>query len=713
MPRRPPPCCSSRASCRSRGPGSRWPTCNGSRSPAPCARARAWTPARARRPWSRSRGGSSDRRHRPLRAAGVRRADGRRVRLGPRPRPQQLRPGRHAGQPQPGPAEPGGGGLHAADPGRVVRPGVSVPDADAARRAVAALARRRARRAAVRLLRLLAAPRLARERAVLGRARRAPPEPALQPVDRAAPGERVRADGLAVLPAAGAGGRAAGAVRAGGHRRAVLPVLDPHRARRLAGLARPLAVDAVEPPRAPRDQRALPRSQLRRDPGGVGSAVRQLRAGVRALRLRHDGAAGGLGSAARGRRQLRRAVAARHAGARLARQAGRAAARPRMARGVGGGARAGPDPRRSARGSRARRDGDRAVPAVHRLHRRPAVARRRSGPRGARGRRGVARGGAVGDRVGARSPPGAVGRRPCRRIVGPGDTDPAAPGLKPWRATCVRNCPPGPPRPASATRTMLRLELIAISKEYPAVKANDRVGLRVAPGEIHAVLGENGAGKSTLMKIIYGAVRPDAGEIRWEGQPVEIANPAAARKLGIGMVFQHFSLFETLTVGENIALALDEPFDLKVLGKRIREVSAEYGLDIDPQRHVHSLTVGERQRVEIVRCLLQNPRLLIMDEPTSVLTPQAVRKLFETLRRLAAEGCSILYISHKLDEIQELCDTATVMRGGKVTGNVIPREETHASLARLMVGRELPDYTRRAHTPGDMLLEAKHLSMPS
>ncbi|MCP3722988.1 ABC transporter ATP-binding protein [Paraburkholderia sp. CNPSo 3272] len=258
-----------------------------------------------------------------------------------------------------------------------------------------------------------------------------------------------------------------------------------------------------------------------------------------------------------------------------------------------------------------------------------------------------------------------------------------------------------------------RLALAGITKQYPAVRANDDVTLSVAPGEIHALLGENGAGKSTLMKIVYGAVRPDAGEIRWEGEAVEIASPAAARKLGIGMVFQHFSLFETLTVGENIALSLDEPFDLKTLGKRIREVSAQYGLDVDPQRHVHSLTVGERQRVEIVRCLLQNPRLLIMDEPTSVLTPQAVRKLFGTLRRLASEGCSILYISHKLDEIQELCDTATVLRGGKVTGRVVPRDETHASLARLMVGRELPDYTRRAHAPGDVLLEAQHLSMPS
>ncbi|QBQ97677.1 ABC transporter ATP-binding protein [Paraburkholderia pallida] len=271
----------------------------------------------------------------------------------------------------------------------------------------------------------------------------------------------------------------------------------------------------------------------------------------------------------------------------------------------------------------------------------------------------------------------------------------------------------GSPHAGGADARVPRLALAGITKQYPAVRANDNVTLTVAPGEIHALLGENGAGKSTLMKIVYGAVRPDAGEIRWEGETVEIPNPAAARKLGIGMVFQHFSLFETLTVGENIALSLDEAFDLKALGQRIREVSAQYGLDVDPQRHVHSLTVGERQRVEIVRCLLQNPRLLIMDEPTSVLTPQAVRKLFGTLRRLASEGCSILYISHKLDEIQELCDTATVLRGGKVTGNVIPREETHASLARLMVGHELPDYTRRAHTPGDVLLDVKHLSMPS
>ncbi|GLU31771.1 ABC transporter ATP-binding protein [Trinickia caryophylli] len=267
--------------------------------------------------------------------------------------------------------------------------------------------------------------------------------------------------------------------------------------------------------------------------------------------------------------------------------------------------------------------------------------------------------------------------------------------------------------PETRAARVPRLALAGITKRYPSVLANDAVDLTVAPGEIHAVLGENGAGKSTLMKIIYGAVRPDAGEISWEGHAVEITSPAAARKLGIGMVFQHFSLFETLTVAENIALALDEPFDLGALARRIGEVSAEYGLEIDPLRHVHSLTVGERQRVEIVRCLLQHPRLLIMDEPTSVLTPQAVRKLFETLRRLAAQGCSILYISHKLDEIQALCDTATVMRAGRVTGSVTPRNETHASLAQLMVGHSLPDYTRRPHTPGEVLLSVQHLTVAS
>src|SRR5436190_6923356 len=252
----------------------------------------------------------------------------------------------------------------------------------------------------------------------------------------------------------------------------------------------------------------------------------------------------------------------------------------------------------------------------------------------------------------------------------------------------------------TASAVMPRIELRGITKIYPAVVANKDVSLTALPGEIHAVLGENGAGKSTLMKIIYGVVKPDAGEVRWEGKRVIVANPAHARELGIGMVFQHFSLFETLTVVENVALALPGNPELGELGRRITEVSERYGLPVDPRRLVHSLSVGERQRVEIIRCLLVNPKLLIMDEPTSVLTPQAVRKLFETLRQLSTEGCTILYISHKLDEIQELCNNATVLRAGQVTGHCDPRKETAKSMARMMIGKDLPHPQHGTATPG-------------
>ncbi|MCY0385765.1 ABC transporter ATP-binding protein [Robbsia sp. Bb-Pol-6] len=269
-------------------------------------------------------------------------------------------------------------------------------------------------------------------------------------------------------------------------------------------------------------------------------------------------------------------------------------------------------------------------------------------------------------------------------------------------------------RESDAARALphARLQLVGISKRFASTQANDDVSLTIRPGEIHAVIGENGAGKSTLMKIVYGVVHADAGAMVWDGAPVRVDSPAHARRLGIGMVFQHFSLFESLSVGENIALALghDERFDQKALNARIRRVSAEYGLELDPQRHVHHLSVGERQRVEIVRCLLQSPRLLIMDEPTSVLTPQAVRDLFVVLRRLAAEGCSIVYVSHKLGEIQELCDSATVMRAGRVIGRVDPRATSRAELARMMVGHTLPSYERRAHVPGAVMLQVEALS---
>jgi len=259
----------------------------------------------------------------------------------------------------------------------------------------------------------------------------------------------------------------------------------------------------------------------------------------------------------------------------------------------------------------------------------------------------------------------------------------------------------------------LRLELLGISKQYPAVKANDDVSLRVKPGEIHAVLGENGAGKSTLMKIIYGAVRPDAGELRWNGQPVQIASPAAARTLGISMVYQHFSLFDTLTAAENVWLGLDRQLSLAQVTRRIREVAGTYGLDVDPLRPVHTLSVGERQRVEIVRALLTQPQLLILDEPTSVLTPQAVQTLFVTLRQLAADGCSILYISHKLDEIRALCHHCTVLRGGRVTGEVDPTLESNASLSRLMIGAEPPALTHRDVQAGAVVLGVNDLDLPA
>jgi simple sugar transport system ATP-binding protein len=256
-----------------------------------------------------------------------------------------------------------------------------------------------------------------------------------------------------------------------------------------------------------------------------------------------------------------------------------------------------------------------------------------------------------------------------------------------------------------------RLVLRGISKRYGSVIANEGIDLQVAAGEIHALLGENGAGKSTLMKIVYGVTQPDQGSVDWEGARVSIRSPAQARRLGIGMVFQHFSLFETLTVAENIALALDERVPAAVLAERIASVSQHYGLPVDPQRLTHGMSVGERQRVEIVRCLLQSPRLLIMDEPTSVLTPQAVRVLFETLRRLAQEGLSILYISHKLDEIRELCDVATVLRNGRVTGTALPRQESSASLARMMVGAEVKECALLPRQPGDVQLELSELTL--
>ena len=248
----------------------------------------------------------------------------------------------------------------------------------------------------------------------------------------------------------------------------------------------------------------------------------------------------------------------------------------------------------------------------------------------------------------------------------------------------------------------LRLKLVGVSKSFPGVRANDNVNLSVKPGEIHALLGENGAGKSTLVKMIYGILAPDEGEIVFDGSPTRISNPRAARRLGIGMVFQHFSLFEAMTVLENIALGLDSRLSSRELLAEFNRVLEAYHLKLDPRRVVSTLSVGERQRIEIVRALLLDPRLLIMDEPTSVLTPQEVEQLFETLRKLAASGCSILYISHKLHEIVALCDTATILRGGKVVAHCDPKRETSRSMAEMMIGANLKEISK----PGRARLRA-------
>ena len=232
------------------------------------------------------------------------------------------------------------------------------------------------------------------------------------------------------------------------------------------------------------------------------------------------------------------------------------------------------------------------------------------------------------------------------------------------------------------------LQLSGVSKRYGGVQANSGIDLSVDAGTIHAILGENGAGKSTLMKLIYGVERPDEGQVFWQGGAVALSSPSDARRLGIGMVFQHFSLFETLSVVQNMALIV--PGSKTELATRIRDLGAAFGLSVDPQAMVHSLSVGERQRVEIIRCLLLNPKLLILDEPTSVLPPQSVALLFDTLRALRAKGMAILFISHKLEEIRELCDCATILRQGKVTARLDPRQGTAHDLATLMIGRPMP-----------------------
>jgi len=257
------------------------------------------------------------------------------------------------------------------------------------------------------------------------------------------------------------------------------------------------------------------------------------------------------------------------------------------------------------------------------------------------------------------------------------------------------------------------LTISGLTKAYPGVVANDDVSFDIREGEVHALLGENGAGKSTLVKMIYGLVRPDSGEMQLRGAPFAPAEPRAARAAGVAMVFQHFSLFDAMSVAENIALGMEKPPRLRDLAHRIREVSETYGLPLDPYRTVGGLSAGERQRVEIIRCLLQDPRLLIMDEPTSVLTPQEVDILFQTLRKLTAEGVAILYISHKLEEIRALCDRATILRHGRNVGTCVPSQTTARAMAEMMVGASFAAPARAPHATGAVALDVTGLSMPA
>ena len=258
------------------------------------------------------------------------------------------------------------------------------------------------------------------------------------------------------------------------------------------------------------------------------------------------------------------------------------------------------------------------------------------------------------------------------------------------------------------------LEVRGIVKSFGSLRANDDVSLSVGEGQIHALLGENGAGKSTLVKMLYGSLQPDEGDILWRGEKIAIASPSQARQTGIGMVFQHFSLFDSLSVADNIVLSLDGTHTQAEVAREARELSENYGLPLNPQSIIGDLSVGERQRVEIVRCLLQNPDLIILDEPTSVLTPQEADKLFVTLERIRDEGRSILYISHRLDEVQRLCSEATILRHGKVVGACDPRKETASSLASLMVGSSVEELTREADAgAGEVLLSVNKANLPA
>lgn len=272
--------------------------------------------------------------------------------------------------------------------------------------------------------------------------------------------------------------------------------------------------------------------------------------------------------------------------------------------------------------------------------------------------------------------------------------------------------------PAIAARaTAPALEMRAISKRFPGVVANDHIDLSIRPGEIHALLGENGAGKSTLMNILYGLLSPDEGEILLDGAVVEISSPSDAIARGIGMVHQHFKLVPVFSVAENIVLGNETManavfLDVRRSEGRIRALSQQLGFEIDPEAMVGDLSVGIQQRIEILKALYRGAKVLILDEPTAVLTPQETSEIFLVLRRLAGEGTSIVFISHKLNEVLEIADRITVIRRGRVVGQADPKTATEESLAEMMVGREVSLVVDKGPaSPGEAVLTVEDLTV--
>lgn len=262
------------------------------------------------------------------------------------------------------------------------------------------------------------------------------------------------------------------------------------------------------------------------------------------------------------------------------------------------------------------------------------------------------------------------------------------------------------------------IEMLHITKKFPGIIANDDITLQLKPGEIHALLGENGAGKSTLMSVLFGLYQPEEGQIKKNGQIVKINNPNDATALRIGMVHQHFKLVEVFTVLDNIILGT-EPLkhgfvDRNEARKKIIELSERYGLSVDPDAKICDITVGMQQRVEILKMLYRENEILIFDEPTAVLTPQEITELLQIMKNLTAEGKSILFITHKLNEIMTVCDRCSVLRKGKYIGTVNVKDTTKEELSRMMVGRDIEFTLKKAPAKnGDVVLDIQHMSVAS